>query len=67
MSIRDPETQQFCNEEEAYRRGYTHGILASIEGITVEQAYEWRNSEDEGCPPGTPGHKMGLFSKNNSI
>lgn len=43
------------SQEESYRRGYTHGVLAASNGITLEKAYEWRNDEFTRNPPGTPG------------
>ncbi len=41
-------------EELAYRRGFTHGVLAASNRVTLKQAYEWRNSREATCPPGTP-------------
>jgi hypothetical protein len=45
----------------AYRRGYTHGVLAAQNGVTVEEAYTWRSEEKQGCPPGTPGDGTEMF------
>ena len=52
--MNEPRRPEFTEREEAFRRGFTHGVIAAIEGgITIKEAYEWRNGWDETCPPGT--------------
>ncbi len=54
-------------QEEAYRRGFSHGVLASENGVTVSEAYEWRNADENTCPPGTPWAGRKLESCNKYI
>lgn len=63
MEKQDQEYKNFSAEEEAFRRGYTHGVIAAESGVTLQEAYAWRNSSEEGCPPGTPGFGSKMFTK----
>lgn len=47
-------------QEQSYRRGYTHGVLAANNGVTLEKAYKWRNDEFTRNPPGTPGFENNM-------
>lgn len=51
------------HQEESYRRGYTHGVLAAQNGITLKEAYAWRHTGTSKNPPGTPGFEIGYFEE----
>lgn len=56
---KDIKRYEFTMEEEAFRRGYRHGVLAASKGVTVAEAYAWSSNGGCTCPPGT--HLAGSF------
>lgn len=43
-------------KEKDYRRGFTHGVFAAMNGLTLKEAYEFRLNEDlDAIPPCTKG------------
>lgn len=49
-SIPDPD---YSAQEEAFRRGFSHGVIAAQNGVTPMQAEDWRRRGPLECLPGT--------------
>lgn len=51
----EPEPINFSKEEEAYRRGFSHGFVEgrSDSDITQQEVMSWRYSNDETGAPGS--------------
>lgn len=59
--LKEPQRPEFTEQEESYRRGFSHGVLAAIKsGVTIEEAYQWRHGMEENGSPGSLMNKIKL-------
>lgn len=50
--MNETERPEFTKREQAYRRGFCHGVCAARRSdITIKEAYDWRHGKDETAPP----------------
>jgi len=51
----EPLPPDLSPEEIIFRRGFTHGIVAANNGVSIDEANDWRhNGEVNTTPPGVP-------------
>ena len=54
-NLNEIEKTYISDEDEAYRSGFCHGVIAALEeNVTIEQAYNWRSDKKKITPPGYP-------------